>query len=123
MSVKERLKKFIESNNMTVKQFEESISASNGYVNSISKSIGIEKLEKIIEIYPNLNIEWLLAGKGTHLKNADNFISEPSANYEKTDNKCKYLIELLEYQKDEIKNLKKEVERVNAEKERFQSNH
>jgi phage repressor protein C with HTH and peptisase S24 domain len=62
MNVKERLKKFIKFSEMTVSGFEKSISVTNGYVNSISKSIGIDKIEKIIEIYPNLNIEWMLAG-------------------------------------------------------------
>jgi hypothetical protein len=30
--------------------------------------MGIDKLELIIEKYPNLNIEWLLTGKGEMLK-------------------------------------------------------
>ena len=68
MTVKERLKTFIKHNNITTKAFETSIAASNGYVNSITKSIGLDKLEKIIEIYPNLNLTWLLTGDGNMLK-------------------------------------------------------
>lgn len=68
MSVKKRIKIFIEEENLTVTAFEGSINASNGYVNSISKSIGIDKLELIVEKYPNLNLEWLLTGKGKMLK-------------------------------------------------------
>lgn len=63
MSVKERLKSFIKDEGLSVKAFEESINVSNGYVNSISKSIGQKKLELILEKYPNLNLEWLLTGK------------------------------------------------------------
>ena len=49
---------------MTNRAFEESIEVSNGYINSISKSIGLDKLETIIEKYPNLNVEWLFTGNG-----------------------------------------------------------
>lgn len=71
MSVKERVKIFLSDSEMTVTAFEKSIKASNGYVNSISKSIGVDKLEQIIENYPNLNIEWLLAGKGEMLRSRE----------------------------------------------------
>lgn len=64
MSVKERVKIFCNSINIKVKDFENSIGASNGYVNSISKGIGEDKLCLIIEKYPNLNIAWLLTGIG-----------------------------------------------------------
>jgi len=60
MSVKERLKKYIKSKGLTIRSFEDSINASNGYVNSISKGIGTEYLEKIREIYPDLDLKWLL---------------------------------------------------------------
>ena len=70
MSVKERIKNFIQTQKITVVEFEKSINASNGYVNSIHKSVGIDKLNNIIEKYPNLNIEWLLSGKGEMMKNS-----------------------------------------------------
>lgn len=68
MSVKDRLKEFVRSMNLTIRDFEISINASNGYVNSISKGIGADKLEMILEKYPNLNTEWLLTGVGNPLK-------------------------------------------------------
>lgn len=64
MSVKERLKIFIASEGLSVSDFEKSIDAGNGYVNNISKSIGVDKLEKISKKYPYLNIEWLLVDVG-----------------------------------------------------------
>ena len=69
MSVKERIKRFIEAEGLSAAAFEKEIGASNGYVNSISKSIGIDKLNLVLEKYPNLNLEWLITGKGTMLKN------------------------------------------------------
>lgn len=68
MTVKERIKKFCKAEQMPISTFEESIGASNGYVNAISKSIGIDRLNTIIEKYSNLNIEWLLTGRGEMLK-------------------------------------------------------
>ena len=41
----------------------------NGYVNSIRKGIGPEKMQDIIRAFPELNREWLLFGEGNPLKN------------------------------------------------------
>ena len=68
MSVKKRLKDFIKSQGLTISGFEKDINVSNGYVNSISKGIGGEVLLSILEKSPNLNIDWLLTGKGSMLK-------------------------------------------------------
>ena len=68
MSVKERIREFAKKEKGSVKAFENSINASNGYINSIQKSIGLDKLEAILEKYPNLNLEWLLTGKGEMIK-------------------------------------------------------
>lgn len=59
---------FLKSEKLTVIAFENSIGASNSYVNSILNSIGLKKLEKIAEVYPHLNLEWLLLGIGTIYK-------------------------------------------------------
>lgn len=86
MGVKENIKKFAKHQGISISDFEKSISVSNGYVNSISKSIGVDKLNTIIEIYSNLNIEWLLTGKGKMIIDSDkgvNALSEPSVNYSK----------------------------------------
>lgn len=66
--VKDRIKLFAKQIGVTIQDFEKSISVSNGYVNSISRSIGIDKIESILEKYPNLNIEWVLIGKGEMIK-------------------------------------------------------
>lgn len=68
LSVKDRIKKFIKYQGQSIRSFEESINASNGYINSVSKGFVEDKLNKIIEKYPNLDIQWLLTGKGSMLK-------------------------------------------------------
>ncbi len=78
MSTKERLKSFIDYLDSSISSFEKTINASNGYVNSISKGIGSDKLELILEKFPQLNLEWLLTGRGEMIKNEkSNSLIEP----------------------------------------------
>lgn len=75
MSVKERLKNYIKSQGLSVTAFEKSINVSNGYVNSISKGIGSNVIESILEKYPNFNLEWILTGKEI------DYVVEPQQEY------------------------------------------
>lgn len=63
-AVKERLLKYIKSIEMPISEFEKKIGVSNGYINSISKSIQPDKLENISKNFPDLSIKWLLLGEG-----------------------------------------------------------
>lgn len=71
--VRERILKFIRIKNITTAEFERQIGVSGGYISNISKSIQPDKLEKISKIYPDLNIEWLLIGKGSMINNIVRF--------------------------------------------------
>ena len=117
MNTKERLKKFCSQENITVKAFEASINVSNGYVNSISKGIGREKLALIVEKYPNLSIEWLLTGNGSMMrqqnegdiiKNKTVKVNEgPCRMCEEKDKRIEELKEQIEVLKDQVRILKK----------------
>lgn len=79
MSVKNRLKEFIKYTGITVQSFEKSINASNGYVNGMVKGIGEDKILMILEVYPNLNFDWLMTGRGEMIrveKNENKFIAQ-----------------------------------------------
>ncbi len=80
MSIKDRTRLFVKSQQTTMKAFEQSINASNGYINNITRSISLEKIDLIVEKYPILNIEWLLTGKGEMLKPLTD-LSEPELQY------------------------------------------
>ena len=67
MEIKNRLIQFIQHKQMTVKAFEESCGMSNGYVSSMRKGLGAEKLNNVLTKYPDLNREWLLYGEGPML--------------------------------------------------------
>ena len=61
--VKERLVSFIKYKKMSQGGFEKAIGTSNGYVGSIRQSIQPDKLERIAQLFPELNISWLLVGE------------------------------------------------------------
>jgi len=71
-TVKDRLIKYLLLKKISQRSFEVKIGLSNGYINNIRKSIQPDKLQNILLNYPDLNIEWLLTGKGEMLKNDHN---------------------------------------------------
>lgn len=70
MSVKDRLKLFISSLNITNQKFEIECGLSNGYIANMRKGVGDDALERISNRYPELNRGWLLTGEGEMLKAA-----------------------------------------------------
>ena len=64
MDIKERIKQFAESKGIPVYKFEQEAGLSNGYVNSIRKGIGNEKLLLILRAFPEIRRDWLLFGEG-----------------------------------------------------------
>lgn len=63
-AINERIKCFIKHKGITIQKFETLCGLSNGYVNSIKKTLGADKLESIIRAFPDLNRGWLLTGEG-----------------------------------------------------------
>lgn len=74
MNIKDRIYLFVEAKGISIKRFEELCSLSNGYVSSMRKGFGAEKLNNVLTSFPDLNREWLLYGEGEMLKH-----SSPSA--------------------------------------------
>ncbi|MBP1639848.1 MAG: hypothetical protein H6Q17_1431 [Bacteroidetes bacterium] len=68
MTVKDRLIKYIRLKDIPTSQFERMCGMSNGYINSIRKTLGIEKLDNVLKTFPDLNREWLLTGEGSMLR-------------------------------------------------------
>lgn len=67
MTVKERLKEFINYKDISVSEFCRQIGVSSAFVSSMRKSIQPDKTESIALRYPELNITWLLTGEGEML--------------------------------------------------------
>ncbi|WP_177764106.1 helix-turn-helix transcriptional regulator [Flavobacterium sp. I3-2] len=72
MSVKDKLKQYLKLKGIKIREFESIIGVTNGYVNNISKGIGGDKLEKIRENFPDLDIKLLLDDSITDLSIINN---------------------------------------------------
>jgi hypothetical protein len=73
MSVKERLREFVDYKNIGRNRFEELVEISIGYLSTKSPSVGSGIIEKIARIYNDLNLEWLITGKGDMIKGTVKF--------------------------------------------------
>lgn len=67
-SVKSRIKQVIDFQGISIRQFEISIGASNGYYGSMKDEMNSKYLRNISSVYPNISIEWLVTGEGSMLK-------------------------------------------------------
>ena len=66
-----RIKEFVDYKGLSVRKFEEKVGFSNGAFASQYKnngSIGSDKIENILQSYPEINVIWLLTGEGEMLK-------------------------------------------------------
>ncbi len=96
-SVKDRLIEYLKYKRISKSDFGRSIGVSSAYISSMRRSISQEKKEIIEQIYTDLNIEWLLYGIGSMLKNIK---AEPSLldilkefdNFKKTQEELKEMI-------------------------------
>lgn len=78
-NVKERLKEYLEYKQVSARKFTQSIGVSETYVQSISKSIQPDKLYRISEEWPDLNLLWLLLGIGNMLNGDEDMKKAKSA--------------------------------------------
>ena len=65
--IQERVEQFIQYKGLSNSRFEKTVGLSNGFVRNMDKGMSTDKLMKISEIFPDLNILWLITGQGTML--------------------------------------------------------
>lgn len=65
IDIKNRISEFCKEKGISIRRFEMQSNLSNGYVSSMRKGIGTEKLQNILSAFPDLNRDWLLFGEGT----------------------------------------------------------
>lgn len=68
MDVKQRILDFIKYKGISIKRFEEICQLSNGYISSMRKGFGSDKLNNVLNSFPDLNRDWLLYGEGEMIK-------------------------------------------------------
>ncbi|WP_281235144.1 S24 family peptidase [Flavobacterium gelatinilyticum] len=77
-----RIKQYIDFRGMKVSAFEREVGMSNGSFASQlknDKTIGVDKLENILNRYPDINVEWLMYGVGDMCR--PNILNENAAAY------------------------------------------
>ena len=116
MTIKERTYAFIEYKGITVKKFEELCSLSNGYVSSMRKGFGEDKLNNVLNMFPELNRDWLIYGEGEMLnpkvfqnnQNGDN-INGHSVTVNKTE---KDYLEIIKMQAEQLRKSQEQIDRL-----------
>lgn len=116
MTIKERTYSFIEYKGITVKKFEELCGLSNGYISSMRKGFGSDKLNNVLIMFPELNREWLLYGEGEMLnpkviqnnQNGDN-IQGHSVTVNKTE---KDYLEIIKRQSEQLSKSQEQIDRL-----------
>lgn len=63
-TVKQRITKFIEDSNISVRNFEKAAGLSNGYLKQLKNAPSVDKFQSIISAFPDINPDWLLTGSG-----------------------------------------------------------
>jgi len=59
---------FLEYLGIGQNKFAQNVGLSAGYVNNLGENISSRSLNKILNVYPQLNEKWLLTGKGEMIK-------------------------------------------------------
>lgn len=110
-----RLKTYIKHLRLTQESFGQAIEIKKSYVNQMINDkapISHQVLDKIIESFPTLNIQWLLVGEGDMIKPRSEKnttqAAEPEIKYKPT-NWLAELSALLEGHEDRIARLEEEV--------------
>ena len=80
-TIKERTIAFVKSKGITMKKFEQACGLSSGYVTSMRKGFWQEKLESVLNAFPELNRDWLLYGDGMMTNSIHNGIPEYDVDF------------------------------------------
>lgn len=106
---RDKIKQFMEAKNIKPSFFVENMGFSNGLINKLIKKeihIGVDKLENILNFFPDLNPTWLFSHTPTH----SYMVEEPKASYTPQDNSIqKELLNRIEELAGEKAILKKEL--------------
>jgi len=109
--MKQRILQFIDFKGINKNVFYKKTGLSNGFLDKTG-SIGVDKLEKILNSFPEINVEWLITGNGQMIKKAiylqrkdfDNELNEPI----ETMGRVYFLLKDIEHLKEKIKEVERE---------------
>ena len=111
MRLTDRLLTYLEFKGITIYYFEKAIEVGNGYFGKQHKgkgSVGSDILEKVAEQYPDLNLNWLISGKGPMLQKPPKGVKPPE-DFMLKEEQAVYAIKnkLVTVLKDQLRTLEK----------------
>lgn len=80
-TITDRVKEYLDHRGLSMRQFDIAVNRAPGYLSNILKQGSVfsaDLLSVIIEIYPDLNVEWLITGRGDMLSEIDKVNDGPS---------------------------------------------
>lgn len=126
-TIKQNILYFVESQGLKREDFFNKIevSYSNFKGKSLFSEIGADKIVKIMTIYPQINTDWLLTGKGEMLRSNDakalHSHSELVEKIEKIQKELDFKIEQVNFYKEKSTDLEKKLEDCEDEKKRIKT--
>ena len=87
-TVKDRLLRFLQAEKISNSEFSRQMGLSTAYVGAMRKSMPEDKVARLVELYPNLNRDWLLYGEGE-------MYLPPAKNSGLPDDMSEYVVPLL----------------------------
>lgn len=84
--VGDRLKQYLNENNISIYRLEHACGLSNGYFRNVGFNLPVDKIDLICKVLPRLNRKWLITGKGEMINsNVEVFaVEEPIAFVDET---------------------------------------
>lgn len=76
-TVKERLQEFLREEGISASEFAQKMNLSPSYLASMRKSMPEEKIERLCELYPQINRDWLQYGEGEMYRDMGNSGIDP----------------------------------------------
>lgn len=112
-TIKDRLKQLAQLKGLSIRAFEETCGLGRGNISNMNQggSIGSDKLSKILDTFPSIDMHWLLTGRGEMLS------SEPSATPHTAqapahDALVSKLLDTIKEQAEEIGRLKAQIDEL-----------
>lgn len=102
IGVRGRLKAYLQEKNISQNKFAKAIGVSPAFVNNISKGIGADKLQRMSNIFTDLNTDWLLTGKGNMLKEQSGSTNSDITNQQQNDMTIQELLEAIKRRDQQV---------------------
>lgn len=110
VTTKQRILQYIHFKGFTVKDFLKKTKIKRGFLDSdkLKASVSDVFTTKIIAVYSDLNLYWLLTGEGNMIYEVDNIVNEPieiyKLNYKEMYLEAKYTLEIQKKYIDSLEN-------------------